>query len=78
MTTTAKQNLPATKASIAKLSATEYGEIRQAFYQASDGIGALVRELDNVASRDLRLSQLYTLAAQMEAMLNDSALGEVL
>lgn len=78
MTTTAKNNLPATKRAVEKLSQTEFTEIRQAYYQASDGIGALVRELDNVAARDLRLNQLHKLATQMEALLNDSALGAVL
>jgi hypothetical protein len=78
MTATAKKNLPATKTAIATLSQTEYTEIRQAYYQACDGVGTLVRELDNVASRDPRLAELHTLFAKMDALLTDSALGAVL
>lgn len=78
MTTTAKQNLPATKEAVALLSQTEYTEIRQAYYQAADGAGALLRELENVASRNPRLAELAKLAKQMDKLLTDSALGAVL
>lgn len=78
MTNTARRNLPATKQALTALGGTEFNEIRNAFYTATDGIGSLLRELDNVASQHPRLAELHSMIAKMDKALTDSAMGAVL